>query len=278
MTTPSGVTTGSFRGYPFPPDVVAQIVNLLIGGAPFAASLTRQPTARSSIAWPTAKPTGFAWLGELQPFPVVDLDDDAYVVAVAKIGGIVDVSNESVTDSSINITASLGTVLQDSLSRDLDLGLLNGSGPPEPVGVIGTAPSASGVGLLNAVAAAKGSIGDAGGTASALAINATALAAADAETGAAGALVFPAGFAAAVGLTPVVVPGLTTPLVYDQSRCYLAVRNDAMVEASRDWHFNLDATSIRVKARCTAAIPDPPKSIRKLTVTATAQASGTSKR
>ena len=39
-------------------------------------------------------------------------------------------SNESFTDSSINITASLGVILQDSLSRDLDLGLLNGSGRP----------------------------------------------------------------------------------------------------------------------------------------------------
>jgi hypothetical protein len=278
MTTPAGITTGSFRGHPFPPDVVAQVLNLLIGGAPFAASLTRQPTARSSIAWPTASPTGFAWLGELQPFPVVVMADDAYVVAICKLGGIVDLSNESVSDSSINLSASIGTVLQDSLSRDLDLGLLNGSGPPEPVGVIGVAPAASGAGLLNAVAAAKGSIGDAGGTATALAINATDLAAADADTGTAGALTYPAGFATAIGLTPVVVPGLTTPLVYDQSRCYLAVRNDATVEASRDWHFNLDATSIRVKARVTAAIPDAPKSIRKLTITATAQASGSSKK
>ena len=89
----SGVHTGSFQGYPFPPDVVARIINLLVGGAPFGDSLTRQPTNRSSVAWPTAKPTGFAWLDELQPFPTVGLGDDAYVVAVAKIGGIVDVSN-----------------------------------------------------------------------------------------------------------------------------------------------------------------------------------------
>jgi hypothetical protein len=273
MTTPAGVYTGSFAGAPFPPQVQAEIINLLIGGAPFAASLTRQPTSRSSVAWPTAKPTGYAWLGELQPFPVVGLADDAYVVGVAKIGGIVDVSNEAVTDSAINLTGSLSAVLQDSLSRDLDLGLLNGSGvPPEPPGVIGVAPSALGASLLAQVTAAKGAIGDAGGTPTTLAISATALAAEDAKTGTTGELVYPAGFAVAVGLTPVVVPALTPPLVYDKSRCYLVVRNDVMVEMSRDWHFDRDATSIRVKARVVAAIPDPNKAIRKLSVTGTQQA------
>jgi hypothetical protein len=276
MTTPAGVTTAGFRGVPFPPDVQAAIINLLIGGAPFAASLTRQPTNRSAVAWPTASPTGYAWLAELAPFPVVGLDDDAYIAAIAKIGGILDVSNEAVSDSAINLTSSLGTILQDSLSRDLDLGLLNGSGPPEPVGVIGVAPSAIGTNLLNQVTAAKGAIGDAGGTATHLAISATALAAEDSKLSTQGVLVYDAGFAAQVGLIPVVVPALATALVYDKSRCYLAVRNDVSVDASRDWHFNLDAISIRVKARVAAAIPDPHKAIRKLT-TSTARDSGEKK-
>lgn len=273
MTTPAGVTTGSFAGAPFPPDVQAQVINLLIDSAPFAASLTRQPTDRSSVAWPTASPTGFAWLDELQTFPTVDMGDDAYVVGIAKIGGIVDVSNESITDSSINLSNSLATVLQDSLSRDLDLGILNGGGPPEPIGVIGVAPPALGADLLAQVTAAKGSIGDAGGSPDTLAISATALAAADAAKGTTGELVYSQGFAAAVGLTAVVVPALASPLVYDSARCFLAVRNDAMVEWSRDWHFDRDATSVRVKARVTAAIPAPQKSIRKLSVTSAAQAS-----
>jgi HK97 family phage major capsid protein len=262
----SGVHTGSFQGYPFPPDVVDQIINLLIGGAPFADSLRRQPTGRSSIAFPTAKPTNWAWLDELQPFPTVALDDDAYVVAVAKIGGIVDMSNESVSDSSINLSNNLATVLHDSLSRDLDLGLLNGSGPPEPVGVLGIAPAVSGTDLLAAVAAARGQIADAGGTPDTLAIGGAALADADTSRDSNGQLVFPAGFAAAAGLAPVVVPELADPLVYDAQRCFLAVRDDAAVDMSRDWHFNLDATSVRVKARVAVAIPDVPKSIRKLEV------------
>jgi hypothetical protein len=267
------VTTGSFDGTLFPPDVQAEIWNLLIGGAPFAASLRRQPTDRSAIAWPTAKPTGFAWLAELAPFPTVGLDDGAYIAAIVKLGGIIDVSNESVSDTSINLTSNLGDVLRDSLSRDLDLGLLNGAGPPAPVGVIGVAPVAAGADLLAAVAVARGSIADAGGTPTTLALSGTALAAADTDRTDDGLLVYPAGFAAAAQLAPVVVPGLATPLVYDASRVFLAVRNDASVELSRDFHFDRDAVSVRVKARVAAGIPDPPKAIRKLTVSGARAAS-----
>lgn len=260
------VDTGSFRGYPFPPDVVARIIALLVGGAPFSDSLTRQGTNRSSVAWPTAKPTGFAWLDELQPFPTVNMNDDAYVVAIAKIGGIVDLSNESVDDASFNVTTAVATVLHDSLSRDLDLGILNGSGPPEPVGVIGVALPAAGDDLLAAVAAARGSIADAGGTPTTIALSGTMLAEADTDRDANGQLVYANGFAAAAGLTAVVVPELATPLVYDSSRCFLAVRDDAAVDVSGDWHFHLDALSVRIKARVTAGIPDVPKAIRKLEI------------
>jgi HK97 family phage major capsid protein len=258
------VTTSSFAGAPFPPDVQAAIINLLIENAPFSASLTRQPTNRREVTWPTAQPSGWAWLNELDPFPVLALGDDAYNVTIAKIGGIVDMSNESISDSSINLTASLATVLRDSLSRDLDLGIIQGTGvPPQPQGVTGIAATAVGADLPAQVQVAVGEIGDAGGQATHLAVSATALAAQNAKVAANGGLVYPNGFAEANGLTAVVVPALATPLVYDQSRCYLAVRNDSMVEVSGDFHFNLDAASVRVKARVAAGVPAPAKSIRK---------------
>jgi HK97 family phage major capsid protein len=270
MTTPAAaagpVTTGSFQGAPFPVDVQAQIINLLIEGAPFAASLTRQPTDRSEIGWPVASPTGWAWLPEMQPFPQIDLGDDAYLVGVCKLGGLVDLSNESVSDNSINLTAGLSTVLQDSLSRDLDLGLLNGAGAPAPVGVIGVAAETAGASLFAAAMKARGELADAGGTATHLAASGAALAAADATTDSNGQLVFPNGIAAALGLTAVPVPALATPLVYSRPRCYLVIRNDVAVEWSRDYHFHLDATTMRIKGRFAAAIPAPGKSIRKLTI------------
>jgi HK97 family phage major capsid protein len=267
MTTPAGVTTGSFSGVPFPIDAQAKIIDLLISGSPFANSLTRQPTNRSQIGWPTVAPTGAGWVKELDPIPAVDLNDEGYVVAVCKLAGIVDLSNESVGDASFNLTASLGQVLQDSLSHDLDNGLLHGSGtPPEPVGVIGVAASTTGASLYAAAMKARGEVGDAGGTADTVAASGAAFATADSTTGTTGELVYPNGVAAALGLSAVTVPGLTTPLVYDSTRCYLVVRNDVMVEFSRDWHFALDATSMRIKGRFAAAIPAPAKSIRKLTI------------
>jgi HK97 family phage major capsid protein len=268
MTTPApgSVTSGSFGGVPFPPEVVARVIDLLVTGAPFGASMTRYPTNRGSVAWPTAKPTGYAWRAELAALPVVDLDDDAYVVAVAKIGAVLDLSNESIADPTFNIGNAVGDLLRDSLSRELDLGLLNGSGPPEPRGVIAAAAEVSADDLLDAVATARGQIADAGGAPSTLALSGAALAAADTSRDSNGQLVYPLGFASAVGLTAVVVPELATPLVYDASRCYLVVREDVAVEASRDFHFANDATSIRVRARVAAAIPAPGKSIRKLDV------------
>ena len=94
--------------------------------------------------------------------------------------------------------------------------------------MIGVAPSALGANLLAQVTAAKGSIGDAGGTPRHLAISATALADEDARTGTTGELIYDPGFAAAMGLTAVVVPAPSDPVGLRRARCYLAVRNDAM--------------------------------------------------
>lgn len=271
MTTPvvlPGLTTQDWGGRIAPPDVRNQIINLLVGGSPFANSLTRDPTSRPSVAYPTAQPSGLAWLAELEEFPRIDLADDAVVVGIKKLGGLVDLSNELVSDSSFNITAALQQLLGDGLSRDLDLGLLYGSGADnEPAGVVPNAPSVAGATLLTAVSQAIGEIGDAGGSANTIAASAAALADANATTATDGQLVYPNGFATAVGLNPVVVPELSTPLVYDNTRCYLVLNgNESEVAVSTDWRFSFDATSIRIKVRAAVAIPAPQRSIRKLEV------------
>ncbi len=263
-----GLTTADFGGVLFPPQVQAQIINLLVDGAPFAKILTRMPTTRRSIAWPTASPTGFASLPELGLIPEVDLQDGTVIVAVAKLAGLVMVSNEAVTDSEVNLTNSLSTLLADSLSRDLDLGLLNGTGFPQPDGVVPAAPNVDAPDLLTGVATAMGEIGDAGGTPDTLAVSGSTLAAENAKAGATG-LFYPSGFATAVGLRAVVVPALATPLVYDSTRCFLVVNGrDSEVAVSNDYAFEKDAATLRVKARVAAGIPAPAKSIRKLTITA----------
>ena len=190
------------------------------------------------------------------------------MIAVCKLGNLLDLSNEAISDNSINLTATLGTALADSLSRDLDLGLLHGSGvPPEPAGVVGVADETAGASLFAAAMTARGELADAGGTASHLAASGAALAAADAAADVNGQLIYPNGMAAALGLTAVTVPGLTPPLVYDSSRVILVIRNDVQVEYSLDYHFDRDATTMRIKGRFAVAAPAPGKSLRKLTIT-----------
>jgi hypothetical protein len=272
------ITLSSFGGTPFPLDVQARIINLLVDSAPFSNSLTRQPTTRKSVAWPVASPTGWSWLAELANFPEVGVGDDAVIAVLAKCGGVLKLSNESISDSSLDLTALLTTMLRDSLSRDLDVGVLTGSGPPEPDGVIPAAPAVSGSDLLTAVSSAVGDINDGGGAADVLAIGGAQLAAENAKTGANG-LFYPSGFPVAVGLRPVVVPGLSVPLVLDSASCYLVINGaESQVDASPHAYFSQDAYGLRIKARVAAAVPAPGRAIRKLLVGTGAQAYSVSPR
>lgn len=266
LPAPPALPSTGFGGHLVPVDVQQRIIALVIEQAAFANSIARLPTGSGSVAFPTARPTGAIWLAELQQFPLMNLNDAAVVVATAKIGGLLDIANEMMADASVNVTAQVTTVIRDSLSRQLDLGLLFGEGPPEPVGIVATAAEAAGADLLEAVLNARGSINDAGGAATTLAASGAMLAAADNARDGNGALMFPGGFAAVTGLTHVTVPELAVPLVYDRSRLHLVLRDDPVVEVSTDFRFDYDATTLRVKARMACGCPDPDKSLRKLAV------------
>jgi HK97 family phage major capsid protein len=158
------VTTASFEGV-LHPQHVANILNLLVAGAPFASTLAPFPTARNEVAWPTAKPDRPAWLGEFDDLPVVGLGDDADIVGVCKLGNIVLMSNEAWADTDRNLTAEFGRLLEDSASAELDRGVLYGATGKEPRGVVAAAQAAAGEDLAAALTTAIGSIGDAGGLA-----------------------------------------------------------------------------------------------------------------
>jgi hypothetical protein len=250
----------------WPPDVTA-IINLLVGGAPFSDTLTRYPTARSEVAFPTASPDKPAWTTEGTPLPVIGLHDAADIVAVCKLGEIVMLSNESVADTSVNLTQQIGNLLTDAASPELDRGLLYGAGAPEPVGVVANAPAVDGTDLAAALTGAIGQIGNAGGTATHLAAKPSVLAnQRNVRATPGGQLLFPDGIGAAFGLAEAAVPSLADALVYDASRAYLIVRNDFEVAISREYAFSSDSTAVRVRGRFAVGIPAINKTIRKVTV------------
>jgi hypothetical protein len=271
MTTPAPpVTTGSFQGTLHPADV-ARVLNLLTSGAPFSGeALTPYPTARHSVAFPTAKPDRPAWLGEMDPIPVIGLNDDADIVATCKLASIVLLSNEGLTDASVNMSNELAQLIRDSASIELDRGVLYGTDSPEPRGVVAAALPAAGDDLAAALTAAVGSIGDAGGAATHLCARPSVLADQRNIRGVPdGQRLFPEGLGAAFGLAEVGVPELAAAdiLVVDKARAWLVVRNDFAVDTSLDWAFDRDAIALRLRGRFAVAAPDLPKALRRLSVT-----------
>jgi HK97 family phage major capsid protein len=252
-----------------PPEILGQVLNALLGGAPFADSLTRMLAGANSVTFPVASPTGMDWIHEGQPLPTVNLGDTAYNVVPRKLAGTFGLSNELLADETISAFDLLGTAVRDASGPVLDDGLLHGDGDPGPVGVVGLAPASTGTTLREAAITATADIGNDGGTANVLALNPTDIAAESARADANGRPLYENGFTTLGTLSVVAVPKLaagTEMLVYDATRLYLLVRNDFLVEASPDAGFTSDLTIARIKGRFAAAVPTVNKSIRKLTV------------
>jgi len=263
------VTRASFDATLWPEELRALALKTIIGGAPFAGSLTPVPTSNSKVVFPTVDPTGAAWVAEAASLPDVTLGDDSYIVAVHKLAGTLGIGNESILDTAYDLDGQVGNALVDAFSRQMDLGLLNGTGDAnnQPTGVVGVATEiVEATTLLSAAAAAKGAIGDAGGRPDTLAVAYT-TAAEEAARTANGILVYPNGLEAAFGLRIVQVPGLAQPLVYDSTRVFLVEREDFTVEQSAHAGWQTDTTSLRVKGRFAVAVPSPVKAIRKLAAT-----------
>jgi HK97 family phage major capsid protein len=279
MTTPTPqaagapVTTGSFQQVLWPPDV-AQMVNLLIGGSPFAASLTQYPTSRHEVAWPTAAPDQPVWTAEGAPLPVIGLHDAASIVAVAKLGEILMLSNESVADTSVNLTMQVGNLLRDAAGPELDRGLLYGNPPTvpaEPKGVVPIATAVDGTALDVAITTAVGQIGDQGGAANVLAAKPSLLAKWRNLRDTQQRPLYPDGIGALFGLTEVGVPNLADTLVYDSTRMFFVVRTqDFEVAISQEYAFASDSLAVRVRGRFAVGCPAPGKTLRKITVTGVA--------
>jgi hypothetical protein len=274
------VSTGSFEGTPFPPEVLAAVWVTVLTGAPFAEAITPLPTDSGSVAFPKAAPTGAAWVRELDPLPQVNLNDDADVVAAAKLAGLLSLSNESLDDASIPIGTLVGQAIRDSMGPTLDEGLLHGDGtPPNPSGIFAKASAApAGPDFRAAVISAYGAATAAGAPpTSVVAFAHPSVIALEwgrvNDTGtplhgdsASGDLTIGPGIKV-VGV-PMLDGAAGEVLVADVSSVYLIQREDFTIEMSSDYGFANDSTALRVKARVNVNCPTPAKSLWKATITA----------
>jgi hypothetical protein len=266
------LSTTSFDGFVCRDEVTTFIANRAVTGAPFARSLTPFNTDKHSVAFPTALPEGFGWVSEGAAIPDVDMNDDAYVVAVAKLAGLVTLSNESVSDADYPLDSMLGKAVSDSMGPKLDNGLLFGAGAPAPEGILAVAPEAMGGPDFRAdVIGAWGEIVDEGGDPEQIVAFASGAVVAYelARTTTDGVPIHADGSAAMIGpgVRLVAVPQLSggQVLVVDRSALYLVLRSDFSVDFSEHAKFGNDQTVARVKGRFAVACATPEKSMRKIT-------------
>jgi HK97 family phage major capsid protein len=266
------ILSTDFDGVTCPPEVQALVVNTLLGGSPFARSLNPLVTAASAVSWPQAGPSGGDWVGEGQPLPAVDVNPAAYTVTVKKLAGTFSISNESVSDSTFDLASAVGQVIADSLGPKLDSGLLAGDGTgANPDGVLGAAPAVPDGALWPQVFAAQGAIGDAGGTATHVALRPSLLASEAAKVDANGRPIYEDGLTTMGGMTLLGVPILAPDqvLVYDAVTMRLIIRNDFSFEVSPYPEFTSDLTTARVKGRFSVSWPSGPvKSMRAFKIVA----------
>lgn len=268
----ANITLSSFDGTAFPTDVVGEILHTGLAGAPIFSALTPRTTTRHSLAFPTGSPDSFDWVAELGTIPAVNPNDDSLVVSMAKIAGLLLLSNESIADTDLNLTAELGRLVAESMAAKADKDLVYGPTPANPAGPGGFYASLTkktSTTLRKAVTAACAEILAAGGTPTTVLLS-PALWQAEVDrreavpagSGLLDDLGLPLTTAVAATLKP------TDALVLDKAGCFAVTRSDYSIEASNTstdaW--TKDGLSLRVKARLAVAIPAPAKHARSIAV------------
>jgi HK97 family phage major capsid protein len=278
---PTGVDSTSFGGYPFPPEVLAMVWATVLTGSPFANSISSLATSRGSVAFPTAAPSGAAWVSEGQAFPAAAVGSDALISTPRKLATILSLSNESIDDAVIDIAGLTSNAIRDAMSAQLDDGLLHGDGtPPQPDGILAHAPAAATQpDFRSAVIEAWGEVVNAGAVAEnvmAFANPVTVATEWNRLASTAGLPMHPDSDAGTLtvgpGIPVIAVPKLVggaAPeiLVCDTASVFLVQRDPLMIEVSPAIYFASDSLGIRVKCRCAVACPTPAKSMRMAKVT-----------
>jgi hypothetical protein len=182
------------------------------------------------------------------------------------LAGITLLTNEQIEDGEFRALAEVSRVVQGAFSRDLDDALISGDGSDAtPTGVLNIADEVSGPTLIAAIAV--GEIGEAGGSPSYIALSPMTAAIESVTPDEFGNVLWTS-LLEALSVTPVLIPALPQPFVYDPSQMYLLTSRDWQVDTSREYApaYRNDATALRVSGRFNLAVPTPGRSVRKLNV------------
>lgn len=265
---PPGVTQALWLSA-FPADV-QPVISAIVGGAPFARSLTPLPTSRTGVAFPLADDvTEPAWGKELDEVPVLDLEGGEYDVAVSRLSGSILISQESIDDTDYPITAQVEQIIRDKFSNRLDRDFIGGAGPhPTPTGILAVAAEATGADWELAAVAAKAAIATAGGEASHIALSPGVIGELESARDTLGRSLYPDASERFAGLDVEPCVAATQPVVYDWTRLWLVINKDFTVQMSAQVSeaWNRYAQSLRIVGRFALAAPMPAKSVRKLKI------------
>lgn len=253
------VLTTSFGNTPnpFPPSVNGTLIAAIVGGNPFAESLTRYDSGTTSAVFGViSEVAGAAWINEGDAKPDLSVDATSVVAVAQELAGIAMISDRAVRDARVDLLGEVQRVLRTYFGKTLDDGLLHGSGvAPQPRGVLDFATEADGANLWAAVHTAKAEIVTAGGNPSTIALSPADAITEEARLNGNNEPMYPAGLSSYAGLDVVRVPALDAGevLVYDRTGCYLVVAEDFRITPSRDY-----APAYQVKSRGVVYEVDPP--------------------
>jgi HK97 family phage major capsid protein len=231
-----------------------------------AAGATRVDTANRVIHVPRVLTDGVAsWYSELETITADGPTGDDLVLTPRKCATLVNLSNESVEDSSPAVLDVTGTAMVRAVALEADRAILSGTGGKQPTGVVSQAGGhvTGGIsidGLINA----SGQIAAVGGTARAAFLNpADVTTLMPSKDGQQRPLLGPdyvggptsTVYGVVLWPTPAMPAG--TALVADPKQIVVAVRNDPTVAVSTDAIFTQDGAVARVIARLDGAVNDP---------------------
>jgi HK97 family phage major capsid protein len=267
------LSTESWLGRPFPPQVSADLGLAVVGAAPFAGSLPVMPLAGGSMAFPLVSPDGADWTAELAQLPDIDPHDHLYEIASAKLAGIVLVSNEAVRDAASGIYTGLQAVLANAFAPQLDKGLLYGGTAPAPKGLFQHADltTVTAASWREAAITAAAELAGQGAGPLKLYASPTDLGEVYAQLDAEGRPLY-LGWGSPIGGLEVVPVAELQPgdaLVAAPARLWRVESSAGFeVSSSREFAFDRDATALRVVGRFAIAAPALARAARRLAITA----------